>query len=121
MYVITKADDVLTPYPSNLTCTPTSKYATMILIKNGDRTLPKRVIATRETTKINENTIVSSFTNTFFIDWVKKKYPILANKPKAIKDSALLSNESLIKNIIPFNTVNYKNYFKLLLSDSRYI
>ena len=57
--------------------------------------LPKRDKAPRATTSIKEKTIVSSFTKSFFIDSVKKKYPILANRPKDINQSALLVNKSL--------------------------
>jgi len=63
--------------------------------------LPKRDKVPRATTSIKEKTIVSSFTKSFFIDSVKKKYPILANRPKDINQSALLTNKSLINEIIP--------------------
>ena len=44
-----------------------------MLTKNGDKMLPKSDAATRATTKINEKTIVSSLTKTFFTDCEKKK------------------------------------------------
>lgn len=83
--------------------------------------LPKRDNAAIATTNIKENTIVSSFTKSFFIDWVKKKYPILAKRPKDINQSALLTNKSLINEIIPFKVSKYKNYLYLLLSNNKYI
>lgn len=83
--------------------------------------LPKRDNAAIATTNIKEKTIVSSFTKSFFIDWVKKKYPMLANRPKDINQSALLTTKSLINEIIPFKLGKYKNYLNLLLSNNKYI
>ena len=83
--------------------------------------LPKRDNAAIATTSIKEKTIVSSFTKSFFIDWVKKKYPMLANRPKDINQSALLTTKSLINEIIPFKLGKYKNYLNLLLSNNKYI
>ena len=83
--------------------------------------LPKRDNAAIVTTNIKEKTIVSSFTKSFFIDWVKKKYPMLANRPKDINQSALLTTKSLINEIIPFKLGKYKNYLNLLLLNNKYI
>lgn len=46
---------------------------------------------------------------------------MLANRPKDINQSALLTTKSLINEIIPFKLGKYKNYLNLLLLNNKYI